>query len=76
MYKRLLLYNVFAMMIMIILMFSSKNLPLVYASINNYNNNNSMNSIRFIIPLPFNLHIADQSINNENRYSNDLLPFP
>jgi hypothetical protein len=74
MYKRLLLYNVFAMMIMIIHIISSNNVPLVNASINN--NNNSIDSIRFLIPLPFNSHIADQSINNENRFSSDLLPFP
>jgi hypothetical protein len=38
-------------------------------------NNNTDNSAKLTIPLPFNSHIADQVIDEKN-YINNILPFP
>ena len=39
------------------------------------NNNNTDNSVKLTIPLPFGSHIADQIIDEKN-YVNNILPFP
>jgi hypothetical protein len=39
------------------------------------NNNNTDNSVKLTIPLPFSSHIADQIIDEKN-YVNNILPFP
>ena len=39
------------------------------------NDNNTDNSVKLTIPLPFSSHIADQIINEKN-YVNNILPFP
>jgi len=38
-------------------------------------NNNTDNSVKLTIPLPFSSHIADQIIDEKN-YVNNILPFP
>jgi len=47
--------------------------PIVNADL--INNNNTDNSVKLTIPLPFSSHIADQIINEKN-YVNNILPFP
>ena len=39
------------------------------------NDNNTDNSVKLTIPLPFSSHMADQII-NEKKYVNNILPFP
>ena len=56
-----------------ILIICLKNCPLISAE--TYIHNNTDNSIMFVIPLPFNSHIADQ-ISNEKGYTSDIIPFP
>ncbi|MGN6351168.1 MAG: hypothetical protein ACTHL3_06860 [Candidatus Nitrosocosmicus sp.] len=50
-----------------------KNYPIVDAATYNYNNTD--NSIMLVIPLPFNSHIADQTI-NAKKYTGNIIPFP
>ena len=47
--------------------------PIVNADL--INDNNTDNSVKLTIPLPFSSHIADQIINEKN-YVNNILPFP
>ena len=47
--------------------------PIVNADL--INDNNTDNSVKLTIPLPFSSHIADQII-NEKKYVNNILPFP
>jgi hypothetical protein len=63
----------FILVMSIFLIICLKNYPIVDAATYNYNNTD--NSIMLIIPLPFNSHIADQTI-NAKKYTGDLIPFP
>jgi hypothetical protein len=69
--KRLWFYNFLLMMSVLIIFL--KNCPLISAE--TYSHNNTDNSIIFVIPLPFNSHIADQMSNGKG-YTSNIIPFP
>ncbi|MDQ6723767.1 MAG: hypothetical protein M3Z01_05830 [Thermoproteota archaeon] len=56
----------------IVLIFTLQNYQNINATKENNKKNNSTESVIFI---PFNSHIADQSI-NEKKYSGNFIPFP
>ena len=59
--------------ITIFLILNLKNGPIAKAEDNN--NSDTDNSNKLVIPLPFNSHIADQTIDDEKRYAENILPF-
>ena len=62
------------LVVIIFLIFSTRNCPIANADI--YNNNNPDNSVELKIPLPFNSHTVDQTIDDKKKYIDNILPFP
>jgi hypothetical protein len=52
-----------------------KSCPIANAEISN-NNNNPDNPIGLKIPLPFNSHNNEQTIDDHKKYIDNILPFP
>ena len=73
--KRLGVISIILAISSIFIIFDLKNCPIANADIFN-NNNNPENSVELKIPLPFNLHIASQTIDNNEKYVDNILPFP
>ena len=69
--KGFLFHNIILITI-VILIFHLEDFPNINASKPNNNKDNSTDSTFF---LPFNSHIADQSI-HEKKYSSGIIPFP
>lgn len=63
----------FLLVMSLLLIFYLKDCP--NANTITYNHNNTINSIMFTIPLPFNSHITDQYINKKS-YTDNTIPFP
>jgi hypothetical protein len=59
----------------IFIIFDLKNCHIANADIFN-NNNNPENSVELKIPLPFNSHIASQTMDDNEKYVDNILPFP
>jgi hypothetical protein len=76
--KRLGVISIILAISSIFIIFDLKNCPIANAVIfnNNNNNNNPENSVELKIPLPFNSHIASQTIDNNKKYVDNILPFP
>jgi hypothetical protein len=65
--------------ISILIMAEFKHYPNVYADLSNNNNdnNNPNNPVDLKIPLPFDSHIASQTIDDDKKkYIDNILPFP
>jgi hypothetical protein len=73
--KRLGVISIILAISSIFIIFDLKNCPIANADIFN-NNNNPENSVELKIPLPFNSHIASQTIDNNKKYVDNILPFP
>jgi hypothetical protein len=73
--KRLGVISIILVISSIFIIFDLKNCPIANADIFN-NNNNPENSVELKIPLPFNSHIASQTIDNNEKYVDNILPFP
>ena len=73
--KRLGIISIILAISSIFIIFDLKNCPIANADIFN-NNNNPENSVELKIPLPFNSHIASQTIDNNEKYVDNILPFP
>jgi len=73
--KRLGVISIILAISSIFIIFDLKNCPIANADIFN-NNNNPENSVELKIPLPFNSHIASQTIDNNEKYVDNILPFP
>jgi hypothetical protein len=73
--KRLWVISIILVISSIFTIFDLKNCPIANADIFN-NNNNPENSVELKIPLPFNSHIALQTIDNNEKYVDNILPFP
>ncbi len=71
--KRLAIISII-LAISISIIFDLKHCPVANAHISN--NDIPDNSVRLEILLPFNSHIADQTIDDEKKYIDNILPFP
>ena len=72
--KRLWVISIILAISSIFIVFDLKNCPIANADISN--NNNPENSVELKIPLPFNSHIASQTIDDNKKYVDNILPFP
>jgi len=72
--KRLWVISIILAISSIFIVFDLKNCPIANADISN--NNNPENSVELKIPLPFNSHIASQTIEDNKKYVDNILPFP
>ena len=76
MHKRLGVISIILAISSIFIIFDLMNCPIANADISNNNNNNPENSVELKIPLPFNSHIASQTIDDNKKYVDNILPFP
>ena len=73
--KRLGVISIILAISSIFIIFDLKNCPIANADISKINNNPE-NSVELKIPLPFNSHFASQTIDDNRKYVDNILPFP
>ena len=73
--KKLGVISIILVISSIFIIFDLKNCPIANADISKINNNPE-NSVELKIPLPFNSHIASQTIDDNRKYVDNILPFP